>query len=191
MQISEAQDNAAGEFVELIAARVGRERAIHPQTAIACAARLAGSLLLRSFNLNIAGVEPGSVILSNEANEKGPDLINVAGSMLDSMGVSLDREKLGQAPSEGGEQPRLTVEQSLALLQDEALAIAKQNGLNLEQAAHAAAMATAFIVKESARSVSAEDGFNLAIYGFIEGSKTVPPPAGGGAQPPPAGKKKP
>jgi hypothetical protein len=36
-------------------------------------------------------------------------------------------------------------------------------------------MATAFIVEECARDIGADVAFNIAAFGFVEGSKTVPP----------------
>ncbi len=176
MHISESQHKAAGQLVELIADRVGSGRAVHPETAIASAARLAGSLLLRSFNLNIQAVEPGTVVLSNEANEEGPHLVSIMSAMLQHFGLSMDSEKLRQLKR--GAAPELSVVQSLSLLQEEAMGIARENGLELKEAAQAAAMATAFIVKECARDIGVETSFNAAAYSFIEGCKTVPPHVG-------------
>jgi hypothetical protein len=174
MQISEAQNKTAGELVDLIAKRLGSGRAVHPQTAIASSARLAGSLLLRSFNLNIHGVNPGTVILSHEANEQGPQLVNIFGSMLQHFGVQLDPAKLGW-DQKYGEGLELTTLQSLSLLQDEAMEIARKNAVPLKESAHAAAIATAFIAKECVKDVGVEAAFNIAVYGFLEGSKTAPP----------------
>lgn len=173
-QISSAQSRAAGAFVDLVATRLGKDRGVHSETAIACTARLAGSLLLRSFNLNLSAMEPGSVVLSNEANEKGPQLINILAAFLHGQGVSLDAQKLGGSHVSRGEEPRLTILQTTDLLQDDALRIAHDNGLSLEEAAQAAALATAFIVSECSKSIGAEVGFNIATFGFIEGCKTVP-----------------
>lgn len=175
MQISAAQNRAAGEFVDLFAGKLGSGRAVHSETAIASAARLAGSLLFRSFELNVQPAQPGTVVLSNEANEQGPQLIEVLSAMLQHFGVRLDHEKLGGETTKGGNSPQLSPVESLALLQEEALDIAAQNGLNLKEAAQAAAMATAFVVKECAPTLGPEVGFNIAAYGFIEGCKTVPP----------------
>ena len=177
MQISEAQHNAAGEMVDLIAARLGDGRAVHLVTAIASAARLAGSLLLRSFNLNIQDLQPGTVILSTEANDEGPELINILAAMLRHFGVSLNKTNLGDGV-ERGEDAELSVVQSLELLQEDALVIARKNGLDLKEAAQAATMATAFLVKECSKEIGGETAFDLATYSFIEGCKTVPPVAG-------------
>lgn len=175
MSTLDAQNKVAGALVDLVAARSGTGRAVHAETAIASAARLSGSLLLRSFNFDIQKLNPGSVLLSDEANEEGPQLINIFGAMLQNFGVMLDNTKLGGDGALRGEEPRLTVVQSLALLQEDAIRIAGENGLNLKEAAQSAAMSTAFIVKECAKNISGEVGFNVALYGFIEGSKTVPP----------------
>lgn len=188
MQISAAQNTAAGELVDLIASKLGHGRAVHSETAIACAARLAGSLLFRSFNLSIPSAQPGTAVLSNEGNEQGPELLSIMSAMLQHFGVSLNQEKLGGDPSKRGGSPQLSTVESLALLQEDAIRIATNNGLELKQAAQAAAMATAFIVKECVQALGPEVGFNIAAYGFIEGCKTMPP-ALAGKQAAPAPKK--
>lgn len=175
MNITQEQNNAAGKLVDLIAAKIGNNRAIHPETAISASARLSGSLLLRSFNLRLESFEQGAVLLSNEANDKGPMLINTLRAYLSASKVALDPNKLGGQVAQRGEEPRLDILSALAQLQDEAINICEADHLNLEQSAQAAALATAFIVKECAPQIGAETAFNVAVFGFIEGSKTVPP----------------
>lgn len=175
MNITPAQHKAAGEMVDLIAAKVGKGRAIHPETAISASARLSGSLLLRSFNLNLDTCAPGTVVLSKEADEKGPVLINTLAASLSALNVQLDQQKLGGQQAWRGSEPQLDILGALSLLQEPALEIGESHQLSVEQTAQAAAMATGFIVKECAPQIGAETGFNLAAYGFIEGSKTAPP----------------
>lgn len=175
MQITEEQNRAAGDFVDLIAGQLGAERAIHPETAIAASARISGSLLLRSFGFDLESQEPGTVLLSNEANEKGPNFVNLLGAFLAKNKVELNSTKLGGASVHRGAEPKLSTQQSLALLQADALQIAARHSLSLQQAAEAAALATGFIVKECVTSIGGEVGFNVAAFGFVEGSKTVPP----------------
>lgn len=175
MSFTESQDRATGELVALVASCLGAERAIHPETAIASAARLAGSLLLRSCGLPLGKLEPGSIVLSDAANEKGPLLVETLAAYLAGAEVPIQRDKLGGEPDKRGTPPHLSIVQSLAQLQDEAMAIAERHGLTLEQVAQSAALATAFMVRECASRIGAETGFNIAAYGFVEGSKTVPP----------------
>lgn len=175
MNITQAQQKAAGEIVDLIASEIGKGRAIHPETAISATARLSGSLLLRSFNINLAEYAPGAIVLSEEANEKGPVLINSLAALLSALNVQLDQQKLGGDAAWRGGKPELDILTALTLLQEPALEIGENNELSMEQTAQAAALATGFIVKECAPQISAETGFNLAAFGFVEGSKTVPP----------------
>ncbi|WP_146165845.1 hypothetical protein [Stenotrophomonas panacihumi] len=176
MDISSAQAAATGELVDLIASKVGSKgRAVHPETAIASAARLAGSMLFRSFGFMTEGVEPGTVMLSNEANEKWPLLTEIVCEFLSSAGVSFAKSSSTAAR---GAEPTLTTLQSLSLLQDDAMRISKRHGLSSEEFVRCTALATAFIVKECVGSIGAEVGFNVAMIGFIEGSKTVPPALG-------------
>ena len=184
MNITPQQHKATGELVDLVAAKVGSHRSIHPETAIAASARLAGSLLLRSFNFRFDGLEPGSVLLSEEANEKGPILVNTLAAFLSAANLPLDQAKLGGQQEHRGQEPRLDFLNTLSQLQDDALKISAENGLSMAQAAQSAALATAFIVKKCAPQIGTETGFNVALYGFIEGSKTVPPAIATASEPP-------
>lgn len=172
MQITEEQNKAAGSIVELIANNVGINREIHPGTAIAAGARLAGSFLFRSFDLKLNNVSPGSAILSEEANEKGIVLIDVLGGTLDNFGVTPDPGKMKSASHA---ESNLSFLETLGRLQDQAQVIMNENSLDQEQMAYSCAMATAFIIKECQNDLAVESGFHTAVYGFIEGCKTYPP----------------
>lgn len=175
MTYTEQQSKATGELVELVASKIGANRVIHPETAISSCARLAGSLMFRSSSSKLNTFEPGTILLSEEANEKSQLLIETLVSYLSKTNLNPDQKKLGGAEEQRGQSPNLDTLESLTLLQSEALKICTQVGLSLEQAAHSAATATAFIVKECAPQIGVETGFNVAVFGFIEGCKTVPP----------------
>ena len=172
MQITEQQHRAADEIIELIASKLGDNRAIHPGTAISSCARLAGSFLFRSFKFSMKDISPGTAVLSTEANEKGLVLINILGLTLSSLEVNIDSNKLNELPK--GE-TKLDFLDALNLLQGKAVGIMNGQGLNFELMAYSCTMATAFLIKECQRDLAVESGFNTAIYGFIEGCKTCPP----------------
>jgi hypothetical protein len=172
MKISEQQHKAAEKIFELIATELGKNRAVHPATVIASAARLAGSFMFRSFNFQLANASPGSAVLSEEANEKFPALINLTGSVLINLGIDIDQKKLNDISME---ESNLNFLDTLNLLQSKAAEIMGQNKLDYEQMAYSCAMATAFLIKECQQDLVTEAGFNTAIYSFIEGSKTYPP----------------
>ena len=172
MQISEKQNKATGEIVDLIANSIGRNREVHSATAIATSARLSGAFLFRSFGLNIDGAKPGTAALSQQANEEGPKLINVIGTVLSNLGVTVDNEKIKSAEIQKCE---LDFLQSLNATQTKASEIMKKYGLNEKEMASACAMSTAFIIQQCQNDLDVESAFNTAVYGLIEGSKTVPP----------------
>ena len=172
MQITEQQYEAANEIIELIAAALGKNRSIHPGTAISSCARLAGSFLFRSFNFPARNISPGNIVLSEQANEKGPVLINILGWTLSNFDINIDTSKVNEAAKA---ESNLSFIDTLNLLQNKAAIIMNQNKLNFEQISHACAMATAFLIKECQQDLPAESGFNTALYAFMEGSKTSPP----------------
>ncbi len=172
MQITTEMNKAAGSIVDLIANRIGEKREIHPATAISAGARLAGSFLFRSFNLQLNNASPGTAVLSEQANEKGPVLIGILGSVLESFGVNPDP---GKMKSTSKAESNLNFMEIIDRLQNPAQELMNQYSLGQEQMAYCCAMATAFIIKECQGQLPVESGFHTAVYGFIEGSKTYPP----------------
>jgi hypothetical protein len=54
--------------------------------------------------------------------------------------------------------------------------IKTHRGLSAHEAAQAAAVATALLIRHCAKILDANVAFGIAVYGFIEGSKTAPEP---------------
>ena len=52
------------------------------------------------------------------------------------------------------------------------------HGLLANEAAQAAAVATALLIRHCAKGLDPNIAFGIAVYGFIEGSKTAPEPVG-------------
>ncbi|OOG75534.1 hypothetical protein [Flavobacterium sp. A45] len=172
MNISLEQNKAVNDIVELIALKLGNEkRELNIVDAISTCARLAGSLLFRSFDFQIKDAKPGSVMLSENANIKGPELVNITHTVLQNFGITIDNQKMN---SSSGEETKINFLDAIDLVQSEALEIMKKYKLSYEQLAHSTAIATAFIIQQSP-NIPAETGFGKAIYHYIEGSKTYPP----------------
>lgn len=146
-------------------------REIDTTEAISSAARLAGSFLFRSFALKINNAKPGTVVLSEIANTKGPQLVNITYAVLQSFGIEIDNRKI---PSENQKEAASNFVDVIAKMQTPALEIMKAHDLSYEQMAQSAAIATAFIIQQSS-NISPEEGFGIAIYHYVEGSKTLPP----------------
>jgi hypothetical protein len=172
MEITQNQNKAVNDIVEMIVSVIGNgSREIDTTEAISSTARLAGSFLFRSFGFKINDAKPGTVMLSEEANKKGPQLVNITHAVLQNFAIQIDNSKMS-----GGNQKQATTNfvDLIAKIQTPALEIMKINDLNYEQMAQSAAIATAFIIQQS-NNITPEEGFGTAIYHYIEGTKTFPP----------------
>lgn len=172
MEITNNQNQAVDDIVEMVVTVIGNgSREIDTTEAISSTARLAGSFLFRSFDFKTNDAKPGTVMLSEEANTKGPQLVNITHAVLQNMGVQIDDNKM----SGGNQQPASSnFLDVIEKVQSPALEIMKKNDLTYEQMAQSAAIATAFIIQQS-NNISPEQGFGTAIYHYIEGTKTLPP----------------
>lgn len=90
------QHQAAQQFVDQVIAALKNDRGVHAETTIAATARMAGTFLFRSFAFPLSSVAPGQAVFSDAANEQGPKLVQILGSVLAYLGVNLDQSKLGE-----------------------------------------------------------------------------------------------
>lgn len=163
----------AHEFYETIVGKLTNEKGVHAETAIASAGRMAGTFLLRSFNLPIEKLDPGVAVLSDAANEKGPFLVSLLAGVLHQMKVVIDPQRL-ESVLDQGDQPQLSVLDTQALLESDLSRIRRHHHLGYEEAARAAAIATAIMVQKTSQVLDPHIGFKIAAYSFVEGAKTVP-----------------
>lgn len=172
-QPTRAQRAAAGKIVEALVSALRTEKGTHAETAIAAAARMAGTFLFRSLGLGTAGVEPGSPVLSDAANEHGPLLVQTFGVGLVAEGIDPTRIEPDLHIHEQN-RPLLNVTETQEKVETTLRAIAAAHRLDDRQAAHACALAAARLVRMTAQVLEPRTGFAVAAYGFIEGTKTMP-----------------
>lgn len=174
--LNQAQLQAVSEFGTAAMKAFDQDGTFPAEIVIGSVARMAGSFLFRSFGLALSGIQPGSVVLSEQANEQGPRLIQILGGVLENLGVKLDPSRLSasQRTTRGQKEPFLETQK---LLETRFTAIRQKHGLSDGEAADSVAVATAVLIKNCASLLDAHVGFGLAVYGFIEGSKTAPAPA--------------
>ena len=177
MEITENLNKAVNEIVEMIVNVIGQgSREIHTTEAISSTARLAGSYLFRSFGFEINDAKPGTAMLFEEANTKGPQLVNMTQAVLQNFGIQIDNNKMSNRNKKQAESNFIKV---IDKIQKPALEIMNNNNnkLSYEKMAQSSAIATAFIIQQS-NNISPEEGFGTAIYHYIEGTKTHPPEFG-------------
>ena len=95
-------------------------------------------------------------------------------SVLNSFGIEIDNNKTEKAEIAS---PELDFLQSLSQTQDGAIAIKNKYNFGFNDMANICTCATAFIIEQCKNDIEIEIGFNNAVYGIIEGSKTIPPEA--------------
>jgi hypothetical protein len=171
--LSQAQIQAATEFGTTAMEAFDQGGSFPAETVIGSVARMAGSFLFRSFGLPLTGIKPGSVVLSEQANQQGPRLVQILAGVLQGVGVKLDTSKVSaiQATTRGQKESFL---QTQEVLETKFAAIREKYGLSDGEAAESAAVATAVLIKNCATLLDPHMGFGLAVYGFIEGAKTAP-----------------
>ena len=136
---------------------------------------MAGTFLFRSFGFPMNDIQPGQVVLSDKANEQGPVLIDILGEALSHIGFALDEEKLGDATS-ADNQPNQSFLETQRRLEPRFSAIKERHGLSLQEAAEAGVLATALLIQQCSYVLDPNVAFDIAVYGFIEGTKTAPDP---------------
>ena len=173
--LRQPQIDAAKEFVNTTVKSMQTDRGVHAETAVAGAARMAGTFLFRSFGFSLKDVEPGQPVLSEQANEIGPRLVEVLCEILPRVGLSLDPSRLGGTPGPEN-QPQQSFLETQKLLEPKFSEIRIRHGLSEQEAAESGAVATAIIMRQTSQALDPHVAFGIAVYAFIEGTKTAPGP---------------
>ena len=138
MGITENQNKAVNDIVEMIVNVVGKgSREIDTTEAISSTARLAGNFLFRSFNFKIDDAKPGTAMLSEDANTKGPQLVNITHAVLQNFGIQIDNNKMSSGKQKQAESNFVEV---IDKIQNPALEIMTKYSLSYEQMAQSAAI---------------------------------------------------
>ena len=98
----------------------------------------------------------------------------LSGALLD-LGISLNNEETsGPVPLEN--EPKLDFLDTQKKLEPRFTITTKNLGLSPKEASEAAALAVALLIQQAASVLNPNTAFAIALYGFIEGSKTYPAP---------------
>ena len=173
--ISKQQLDAAQEFATVTIEALKLPNGVHPGTVVAATARMAGTYLFRSFNLKLPGVKPGQAVLSNEANEQWPQLINIAADALSRMKIAIDNTQAGKE-IEPRHKPMREFLETQKKLEPMYAPIKECYSFPMQEAAHSVAVATALLINHAKKFLDPTMAFNIAVFGFVEGAKTAPEP---------------
>ena len=163
-------NSCIGEIVDLIAVKIGNEkREINPRDAILCSGNLIGLFMFLSFDFEYKKLEPGSVLLSEKANELGPKVINRLLLELKNYGIEIQDNNNSNIYESS-----LSYLDIMNKVQKDAIEIFSKYNFDYNQATIICISAAAFVIQNVSTNVDANEGVGIAIYGIIQGSKTVP-----------------
>jgi hypothetical protein len=173
--LSKQQMDAAGEFANATIAALKVGEGVHPPTVIAASARMAGLYLFRSFGFKVADVTPGEIVLSTEANEQTPLLMQITAGVLARVGIKIP-DSPPDRPDDPKTKPALELLDTQKKVEPAYAPIKAKFAFSDEQAAQSVAVGTALLIRHCAKFLDPNTAFGIAVYGFIEGAKTVPEP---------------
>ncbi|MEO7361180.1 MAG: hypothetical protein ABI120_12685 [Gemmatimonadaceae bacterium] len=181
----DAQQKCSRVISDYIISALATERGPHAETCVTAAARMGGTILFRSFGLPTTNMQVGSPVLSDLANQRGPVLVEVMRAGLSGRGIEIDERVAGTGPTEQ-HAPLFTIIETQEKLDAKIGELTANDGLYGEPAARSCALAAALLISLTKDVLDPNIAFGLAVYGFVEGTKTVPIPSL--APPPPKAK---
>jgi hypothetical protein len=169
---------AAQAFARALPAALAPEGPLQPESAVAAMARMAGTYYFRSFGYAALHLVPGQAVLSDEANQKGPELMHLTAEVLARIGLPLPDARVRAAldGSGGRHKPLLDFAFTQPRLERALAPIKAEYGLTHVEAGKAAACAVALLIHNAQQVLDPAIAFGIATYAFVEGSKTAPWP---------------
>jgi hypothetical protein len=164
---------AVEQLYEMLAAGLTTDDGLHPGTFVAAAGYLAGAALFRSFGFDMARTEPGTIVLSEQANEWWPKLASLFLHLLRSNGIELTGADIVlEPPSEHG--PRRDFMEIVAIFQNRFYGLALGDPPDLMRAAYVATATAALAAFRHRTQLDPKIALGIAGLAFVEGSKRVP-----------------
>lgn len=168
---------AAKEILRIFDRHFRTPQGIHPGTVLSAAAWLAGTSLYRSFGY-AQNPEPGTMMLSEKANQEFPKLLDLFTYYMAQSGAQIKPEQfILQIPE--AFKPQMTLLQVQEAHQDEYNAIMKRHNLDYLDGARAGVIACSMLFNY--HCVKRQDldprlGAGIISMGIVTGAKTAPTP---------------
>ena len=163
--------SAAAFFNETARKLIATERGLHAETLIISVARMAGALMYRSFGFDET-IKPGTTVLSDQANLHGPKLMELMLVTLRQLGHKIGEESLN-AEYASGKFSQLSFQETYQRLTPFFIKYCEVAPIPFQDAALGAAIATGILIHDCREVLAVEKGAALAVYGFVEGTKTA------------------
>lgn len=155
---------------------------IHAETLVASLSRMSGAMLFRSFDMKVSDLVPGTVVLSEQANKFEPSLMVMMFNTLRQLGhLELgEHSLLGRTESTALSQRSSAETQARLNPWFEKTRVAGR--IDYSEIAHSAAISAAIQIHEYRNVLDIRADCTIAVFGFVEGTKSVPLPFGDARQ---------
>ena len=177
VEIAKRRQQAVVEVLRLFEQHFQTTLESHPETVLYAAAWLAGTSLYRSLGYE-QSIAPGTVVLSEKANQQWPKLMNVFVFILGHDGINITPGDLDyRIPTKN--QPRKTILQIQEVFQDQYNEIMRKHGFGYFEGAVTGAAVCVFAFKFHCilnKQLDQKLAAAIVAMGFIEGTKTTPIP---------------
>jgi hypothetical protein len=150
------------------------EHGAHAETLVAAGGRMAGTMLFHSFSFEPDRLRPGTVFLSDEADEQGPGLLRLMFATLGQLGHQGLDAQVAVGRAERSALSRLSLAETQQLFEPWYRKVQALCGLSSRETADAAAIATAMVIHDCRSALAVEAGCAVAVDGVVESVKTVP-----------------
>jgi hypothetical protein len=162
------------EFANLTIASFKQSEGVHIPTLVAASARMSGTYLFRSFDLDLPEVQPGQAVLSKEADERFPMLLVIMANILSNLGITITKSTVPLNVLQTASRQNFL--QTQRVMEPLFAPILIKYDLTNRQAAQAVAISTAMLIHHFANHLEPNAALGVATFAIIEGCKTAPDP---------------
>jgi hypothetical protein len=166
----------ASEYANEVVATLAATDGVDAAALVVACARMAGTSVYRSLDLDRPDLHPGHVLLFPDAERHANFLIGSALRVLAALGVAIPSTP-GGAAHEAANRRSPAFLDTQRLLEPRFDIVRTRHGFDDREAAQASAIATALLIHRLAKHLDPVKAFGIAAVGFVEGIRTVPDPA--------------
>lgn len=168
--ISDEQIQTAKTYAETASNALKQADQLDNYNLISSLSRLAGSYTFRTFKKVNPDAKPGDIVLSQEANSKGPVLVQTLGLTLQQFDVKISKS----TDTDLSDSLSLEFLDSQKIVEAAFKELNSQSNVSDEDMASILCIATAIAIEDNKETLDPTAAFGLAVMGFIEGTKTMP-----------------
>lgn len=163
---------AARDIYQMLLYGLKDEQGVHAESAVAALSAVCGEELLRACHVDLSQFPPGGFVIVDQINDSGPRLLGYLEELLAQLGVDHGDNWSGKVPPEY--QPLKEPLQLAAILRPQMQNLLEKHKLNETQAAHAACMALAILIRDCSPVLPARISVLIAANTIMRAAKSVP-----------------